>query len=200
MITQVPLAEHVSNTPAWPDPRALDPVSAQELPAIVAAHQAYLARRPGGRRACLKFRDLSGLDLTACRLAEADLSGACLRGCRMVRADLRGANLFGADLTRVDLTEAILADADMRGVAMSDARLIRTDLTRVDLRDGVLMAAYAGDIRRTQTVSAATMFRAEVIEARLERARLSNSFLSQADMRDFRSEPRRADAGESHQG
>jgi uncharacterized protein YjbI with pentapeptide repeats len=155
----------------------LNPVTAYELRGIVAAHGAYLARRPRGRRAGLKFRDLSGLDLTACRLAEADLSGACLRGCRMVRADLRGANLFGADLTRVDLSEARLVDADMRGVAMSDARLFRTDLTRVDLREGVLMAAYAGDIRQTQTVSASTMFRAEVVEARLERAKLSNSFL-----------------------
>ena len=40
----------VSNTPpAWPDSHALDPVSAHELPAIVAAHDAYLAtpaRRP----------------------------------------------------------------------------------------------------------------------------------------------------------
>ena len=133
-------AAHVSNAPpAWPDLRVLDPVSAQEFPAIVAAHHAYLARRPDGRRACLKFRDLSDLDLTGCSLAEADLRGACLRGCTMVRANLRGANLFGADLTRVDLTEAILADADMRGVAMSDARLIRTDLTRADLREGMIM-------------------------------------------------------------
>ena len=176
----------VSNTPPeWPDLHALDPVSAHELPAIVAAHDAYLRRRPGGRRACLKFRDLSGLDLSGCRLAEADLSGAMLRGCRMVRADLRGANLFGADLVRVDLTEAVLADADMREVAMSDARLVRTDLTRVDLREGVLMTAYAGDLHQTQSATAVTMFKAVVIEARLERAKLSNSFLSQADLRDF---------------
>ena len=148
----------------WPDPHALDPVSAQELPGILAAHQAYVSRQPGGRRASLKFRDLSGLDLSGCQLPEADMSGASLKDCRMVRANLRGANLFGAELTRVDLTEAILVDADMRGVAMSDAKLIRTDLTRVDLRDGMLMSTYAGDIRQSHTVSATTMFRATVTD------------------------------------
>jgi hypothetical protein len=131
-------AESVSNDASRrADPHALDPVSAQELPGILAAHQAYVSRQPGGRRASLKFRDLSGLDLSGCQLSEADLSGASLKDCHMVRANLRGANLFGAELTRVDLTEAILVDADMRGVAMSDAKLVRTDLTRVDLRDGL---------------------------------------------------------------
>src|SRR6478672_7707098 len=108
-----------TNVPSRRDPRELNPVSAYELPGILAAHAAFLLRRPGGRRASLKFRDLSGLDLTACRLAEADLSGAVLRGCKLGHANLRGANLFGADLTRVDFTEAVLVDADMRGVAMS---------------------------------------------------------------------------------
>src|ERR1700744_274487 len=179
IFTQPGQADHVSNHHA----HVLDPVGAHELPGILAAHKAYLLRKPGGQRANLKLRDLTGMDFSGCQLAEADLSGACLRECRMVRTNLHGANLFGADLTRVDLTEAILADADMRGVAMSDAKLIRTDLTRVDLREGVLMASYAGDIRQTHTTSATTMFRAAVIEARLERAKLSNSFLNQADLR-----------------
>src|SRR5690242_17394918 len=112
---------HVSiDSPSRPGPHELNPVCAYELPGILAAHDAYLMRRTGGQRASLKFRDLGGLDLTGCRLAEADLSGASLRGCLMVRADLRAANLFGADLSHADLTDAILVDADMRGVAMSD--------------------------------------------------------------------------------
>ena len=111
--------------PSLAGPHELNPVSAHELPGILAAHGAYLRRQAGGRRANLKFRDLSGLDLSLCQLAEADPSGASLGGGRMVRADLHGANLFGADLTRVDLSEANLVDADMRGVAMCDARLIR---------------------------------------------------------------------------
>jgi uncharacterized protein YjbI with pentapeptide repeats len=114
--------------PSRPDKRGLEPVSVDEFRGILAAHAAFLARRPGGRRASLKFRDLSGLDLGNHRLAEADFSGATLRGCHMACADLRGATLFGADLTRVDLTEAILMDADMRGIGMCDARLIRCDL------------------------------------------------------------------------
>ena len=166
-----------------PHPHEFEQVAPYEWPGILAAHEAYLARRPGGRRANLKFRDLTGFDLSGCQLAEVDLSGSCLRECRIVRTNLRAANLFGADLSRVDLTEAMLADADMRGVAMNDARLIRTDLTRVDLREGMLMETYAGDIRQTHTVSATTMCRAEVIEARLERAKLSNSFLNQAVLR-----------------
>ena len=90
-----------------PDPfAARRPVPAHEFQAIAAAHAAYLARRPGGRRANLKFCDLSGLDLTGCNFAEADLTGACFRDCSMVGANLRGSTMFGADLTQVDLTDA----------------------------------------------------------------------------------------------
>ena len=153
-------------------PYDLSPISAHALKQTIAAHQAFLARRPGGRRASLKFRDLSGFDLTGCQLAEADLSGASLRESRLIRTNLRGANLFGADLTQADLSEAILADADMRGVAMRDAILVRTDLSRVDLREGMLMATCAGDIRNTQSEPDMTMNKAQMVEAKLERARL----------------------------
>jgi uncharacterized protein YjbI with pentapeptide repeats len=70
-----------------------------EFSHMLQQHKAFFDRLPGGRRASLKFGDMSGLDLAGRCLAEADLSGAKLRNANLRGADLRGANLFGADLT-----------------------------------------------------------------------------------------------------
>ena len=93
-------------------------ITSAELVPILASHAGFVARAPGGRRAILKFTNLSGLDLSGICLAEGDLSGALLRRCKLNRADLRDANLFGADLTRADLTEACLESADLRGATL----------------------------------------------------------------------------------
>ena len=183
-----------------PYPHELSPVSAHALNAILVAHRAFITRRPGGQRANLKFRVLSGLDLTGCQLVEADLSGACLNGCLMVRANLRNANLFGADLTGVDLTEATLADADMRGVAMSDAKLVRTDLTRVDLREGMLMTSCA---RRNPAIAAAVCHdHGQGPGGRLKarKGAVVELFPAQGESAQLGSEPREPDAGKPCQG
>jgi uncharacterized protein YjbI with pentapeptide repeats len=50
--------------------------------------------------------------------------------------------------------------------------------------EGMLMAACAGDIRNTQSEPDMTMNNAQMVEAKLERARLSGCLLMHADLRD----------------
>jgi hypothetical protein len=68
-------------------------INAGELARILTLHAAFVARVPGGRRAILKFTNLSGCDLSGRCLAEADLSGALLQRANMARVDLRDATL-----------------------------------------------------------------------------------------------------------
>ena len=55
--------------------------------------KAFFQRIPGGRRASLKFVDMSNLNLAGRCLAEADLSGAKFRFADLRAADLRDANM-----------------------------------------------------------------------------------------------------------
>ena len=100
-------------------------ITEAEFSHILERHKAYFNRIPGGRRASLKFGNMSGLDLAERCLAEADLSGAKLRHADLRAADLRGANLFGADLTGADLTDAKMQNADLRGATLRDAILVQ---------------------------------------------------------------------------
>lgn len=111
-------------------------VSQAELDMIVTAHEKFVTGKPGGRRACLQFVNLSGLDLSFRNLADADLTGSILDGCRMVRTKLERANLFGCDLRKADLRQAVLIRADLRGVCLRGANLAQADLTQADFREG----------------------------------------------------------------
>ena len=77
-----------------------------ELDMIVTAHERFVTGKPGGKRASLRFVDLSGLDLSGRNLTDADFSASVLDGCRMVRTQLERANLFGCDLRKADLRQA----------------------------------------------------------------------------------------------
>ena len=81
-------------------------LSAGEVEMILGAHEKFATGRPGGRRAVLKFVDLSGFNLVGRNLTEADFSGSILDGTRLAGANLERANLFGADLRNADLRGA----------------------------------------------------------------------------------------------
>jgi uncharacterized protein YjbI with pentapeptide repeats len=119
-------------------------VDAAGLGFVLTLHAAFLARAPGGRRASLKFTNLSGIDLSGRCLAEADLSGALLQGANLVHADLREANLFGADPIRADLQGADLTGASLCEAVLLDADLRRARLQGTDLTDCIGMAAGPG--------------------------------------------------------
>ena len=73
-------------------------LSQGELDLIVSAHERFIEGRPGGKRASLRFVDLTGLNLTDRNLSDADLSGSVFDNCKMARAKLERANLFGCDM------------------------------------------------------------------------------------------------------
>ena len=60
-----------------------------ELDLMVAAHERFLGGKPGGKRASLRFMNLSGLDLCGRNLSDADLSASVLDGTRLIRANIR---------------------------------------------------------------------------------------------------------------
>jgi len=124
------------------------PVSAAELERVLERHELYLERRPGGQRALLAYRDLSGCDLRRKNLSEADLSATFLIGTKLLDANLTGAILFGSNLSRADLRNAILVRADLRGAVLRGADLTGADLFDADLRDGRLaVMTRSGDLR-----------------------------------------------------
>ena len=45
-----------------------------ELDMMMAAHERFLSGKPGGKRAALRFLNLTGLDFSGRNLADADLS------------------------------------------------------------------------------------------------------------------------------
>ena len=112
------------------------PVNVKSLAVILNQHEAFLAGHHGGRRAMLKFRDLSDLNLSGRHLCDADLTGANLTRCILRQTDLSGATLFGAEMTHADMRRARLVRADLRGVQMADACLAGADLSRSDFREG----------------------------------------------------------------
>ena len=115
--------------------RALAP---GELEAIVRAHELFVARAPGGRRACFLSYNLSGVDLANRTLSEADFSGAVLYGANLRFSNLQGANLYCADMRNIDGRCANFSQADMRGATLNGSNLSHALLDHADLRAGRL--------------------------------------------------------------
>ncbi|PTT71085.1 low-complexity protein, partial [Pseudomonas sp. HMWF010] len=111
-------------------------LSQAELDMIVSAHEKFVTGKQGGRRASLRFMNLSGLDMSFKNLIDADLSASVLEGCRMVRTKLDRASLFGCDLRKADLRQASLVRADLRGACLRGANLGQANLTQADFREG----------------------------------------------------------------
>ena len=97
-----------------------------KLTEILESHKLWLSGK-GGKRADLRWANLSVADLNRADLSEANLSGANLSGADLSGADLIGANLSGAklretDLSRADMSGAKLRWADLSGADMSGAK------------------------------------------------------------------------------
>jgi len=106
--------------------------------ALVSAHEAFLAGRPGGRRAALQFIVAAGYSCDERRLADARFDGADFSGASFRRTDFSRASLYCANLAHCDLTEARLERADLRGAAFTGATLAGANLDQADMRAAVL--------------------------------------------------------------
>lgn len=114
----------------------LEPLEQAELNEVIRKHQMFLTAKPGGARAVIRDRDLTGLSFMGQNLSQSDFSG-----CIMAETDLRNANfesatLFGCDLSNAKISNTKLVRADMRGADVESADLTKADLTGADLREG----------------------------------------------------------------
>src|ERR1700751_2645411 len=98
-------------------------LSPSELEHVLAAHERFVERKPGGQRARLAAHDLSDADLMCRELSDAELTGARIQRALLMGANLRGAVLFAADMRMANLDGADLTRADLRGSCCRGARL-----------------------------------------------------------------------------
>ena len=120
-------------------PASQAPASAHErmtqgdLDQAIKQHEMFFDKRPGGKRAQLGKRDLSGLRIARRDLREIDLSGALLVGCDLSESNLQNAVLFGANLGKAKLIGSQLERADLRGAGLEAADLTSANLTDADI-------------------------------------------------------------------
>lgn len=148
----------------------------READLLVAAHERFLARKPGGKRLVLRFAILEGLDLCERDLTDADLTGSTLTGCRLDRARLARACLFGADLQACSLIGASLIRADLRGARLKGANLSLANLTQADLR--------AGRIAISDEDTKFAVLRHKVSAGQLDGANITGAVLDQSRLDD----------------
>jgi len=114
-------------------------VAADDLRAIVDAHELFVGRKSGGRRAKLSSSDLSNVDLANRNLSEADFSGSVLYGANLRFTNFQRANLYCTDLRNVDGRYGNFSHADMRGATLNGSNLSNALLDHADFRAGRLV-------------------------------------------------------------
>ncbi|TVQ83110.1 MAG: pentapeptide repeat-containing protein [Micavibrio sp.] len=108
----------------------------RELSEIIKKHGMFMDGRPGGARAVIRDRDLSGLSFVEARLSQSDFTGCILRNCDFTDAVFISATLFGCDMTGAKLHHTNLSRADLRGADIAQADLRGAILDGADLREG----------------------------------------------------------------
>lgn len=158
-------------------------VNQREADLMVAAHEWFVARKPGGRRLVLRFAIMEDVDLSGRDLADVDLTGSTLVRCKFDRARLARACLFGADLQGSSFVGASLIRADLRGARLKGANLSLANLTQADLRAGRI-AISDEDTKFAvlrHKVAAGQLDGANVSGAVLDRSRLDDVSAAAAD-------------------
>ena len=123
----------------------------------------------------LRGMDLSRLDLSHSRLADADLAGAkfhhsVLEGVNLTGADLTGADLRDAHLQQADLTGATLHRADLSWVFAVGATFARADLSQAKLPYADLTGANLrdADMREVISVGCGISYETDLTGAKLD--------------------------------
>lgn len=116
-------------------------ISQDQLDEVLRKHRNFSVGKPGGARAVMKFKDLSGLDFRRIDLSGADFTGSNLARCNLSYGTYVGSAFYGCDLRDANLEGANFTRADMRGTNREGARLEHADLSTADLREGKVLAA-----------------------------------------------------------
>jgi len=116
-------------------------LKAERFEALVAAHEAFLVGRKGGRRATLGFVVASGFRCDRRNLADARFDGSDFSGTSFVGSDFSRASLYCCNLQGCDLRGARLQRADLRGATFAGAKLMGANLDGADMRAAVVWAS-----------------------------------------------------------
>lgn len=120
--------------------------------ALLTAHEAFLAGKPGGRRATLNHIVAAGYNADWRSIADARFDGADFSGTSFVCADLSRTSLYCANLSRCDLRGARLQRADLRGATFAGACLVGANLDGADMRAAAMWTS--DDVRGLRRVGA----------------------------------------------
>ncbi len=115
---------------------ALPKMMQAELNEVIRKHVMFMTAKPGGARAVVRDKDLSGLSFLNQQLSQSDFSGCNFTEADLSNANFESATLFGCDFTDAKMDKTRMVRADLRGADMSNTDLTTADMTRADLREG----------------------------------------------------------------
>lgn len=113
--------------------------SQEELDKVIEQHKKFKRGVRGGRRAHLKFKDLTGLKFHGADMEGADFTGSILNGADLSRGNFVNASFYACDLRNANLERANFKRADFRGAYVAGANLTGANLGSTDLREGKIM-------------------------------------------------------------
>lgn len=176
----------------------LPPFTQAILDRYLEAHERFVSRQPGGRRAVVKYLQAPDLDFKKRILSDADFTGANFERGNMVRAVLERVSLYCANLRGVDARLADFSRADIRGASLRGANLSGARLDDADMRQAMLARAdLPGDFQfwlasddRSETaetrfsvdLSNCSMKSVKLNSAKLKHANFSGALLQGADL------------------
>lgn len=108
---------------------------------LIAAHERFVRREPGGARAQFRFSKLPGSDLQRRQLKEIEFAGCDLTGSHMGLSNFSYGSFYGSNLSQCDLRGSHLVRTDLRGVSLHGAKLCFANLDEADFRKAALLQA-----------------------------------------------------------
>tara|TARA_R110002124_G_scaffold251771_5_gene417036 strand:- start:1814 stop:3058 length:1245 start_codon:yes stop_codon:yes gene_type:complete len=143
----------------------------KELNELIKKHDMFMNGRPGGARAVIRDRDLSGLSFEKAKLSQSDFTGCIMRGCDLSGAQFESATLFGCDMTKAKLYHTNFTRADLRGA----------DITGADLREGASVLRVSADEEGRDIYKEQQKGNVVLVGSDLSGASLQNTHATKAD-------------------
>lgn len=169
-------------------------ITQSELNKMLQAHEDFIGGIKGGRRLIMQFMNLSGLNFSGRKLADAVFTGSAL-----IQADLSGCvldrvNFFSCDLRFANFEGASLIKSDLRGVCARGARFNNADLFQADMREGQVLAhersgelqALYIDVPAPAGNGLTDFSKAKMRRVRMNEAQASHTDFSEAEMHSVR--------------
>ena len=162
----------------------------EDFKVVVKEHVKYVKGQVGGKRADVRYADLSGLNLDKLPLRDAILTACDFTGTSMVGTDLSAADLQNCNFADADLSDAVLDSCDLRGANMQSVRARSASLHAADLRPARLVRKPSADadikddtiVTTTANLRQVDLNNADLSYAKLKHADLGHANMEGADM------------------